>query len=102
MIKGMLLNNTYCVLDELSIIDNEDGFYSYHSEQWNLTSNGRKIGFVTIMERLPLVTRNGEKYELQCFTIPENEYSTQGYDRYSVQQNRTHLLKNAIKFITKN
>lgn len=102
MIKGMLLNNTQCVLDELSIIDNEDGFYNYHSEQWNLTTNGRKIGFVTIMERLPLVTLNGEKYELQCFTIPENEYCTQGYDRYSVQQNRVHLLKNAIKFIKNN
>lgn len=102
MIKGMLLNNTHCVLDELSIIDNEDGFYSYHSEQWNLTSNGRKIGFVTIMERLPLVTRNGEKYDLQCFIIPENEHCAQGYDRYSVQQNRTHLLKTAIKFIKKN
>ena len=102
MIQGMLLNNTQCVLDEMSIIDNQDGFYSYHSEQWNLNSNGRKIGFVTIMERLPLVNRNGEQYELQCFTVPANEYCTQGYDRYSSQQTRVDLLKNAIKFIKNN
>ena len=102
MIQGMLLNNTQCVLDEKTVIDNQDGFYSYHSEHWNLISNGRKLGFVAIIEKLPLVTRNGEKYELQCFTVPANEYCTQGYDHYNDQRSRVYLLKNAINFIKNN
>lgn len=98
----MKFNKVSCVLDEMSIIDNDDGFYSYHSEQWNLYDGKTELGFVTIMERLPLVTRNGERYELQFFTIPNDETAIQGYDRYSKQVSRVHLLQNAIRFIENN
>ena len=101
MIQAMKLNSTTCILDEMSILDNQGGYYSYHSEQWNLTNkNGVKLGFVTIIEKLPQV--DDEQYNLQCFIVPEHEYCTEGYYQYSKQQNRISLLKNAIKFIQNN
>ena len=102
MIKGMLLQNHYCNLVKSSMINSSNCFYQYHSEQWILYDQNKiNIGLVKIIEKLPLATCHG-KYDLQCFTVPKNEYCTQGYERYDVQQNRIYLLRNAIKFIKNN
>ena len=103
MIKGMLLHNQYCILVKSSMVNISNGNYRYHSEQWLLyDKNKNNIGLVLIIEKFPLVTRTCETYELQCYTIPENDKYTQGYERYNVQQTRVDLLRNAIQFIKNN
>lgn len=96
MIQGMKLNNVNCVLDRNSIMDNEDGFYHYHTEQWSLYNDDDYIGCVMFMETLPLVTRNRERYEMKVFTAPEDELKSQGYDKLHKPKSRISLLKSAI------
>ena len=99
----MLTKNVNCVLDEMSVIDNSDGFYSNHFEQWNLISRENKyIGFVTFEECVPEVTRNGEKYDMLVTVIPFNNDKVQGFDHLSKPASRVQLLKKAIEFVQNN
>ena len=104
MIQGMLTKNVNCLLDEMSVIDSSDGFYSHHFEQWNLVSRetNKYIGFVTFEECILEVTRNGEKYDMLVTVIPFNNDKVQGFDHLSKPASRVQLLKKAIEFVQNN
>lgn len=104
MIKGMLTKNVSCELDEMSVIDTSDGFYSHHFEQWNMVSRETKkyIGFVTFEECIPEVTRNGEKYDMLVTVIPFSNDKVQGFDHLSKPVSRVKVLKKAIEFVQNN
>lgn len=104
MIQGMLTKNVNCVLDEISVINTSDGFYSHHFEQWNLFSSetNKCIGFVTFEECVPEVTRNGEKYDMLVTVIPFNNDKVQGFDHLSKHVSRVEVLKKAIEFVQNN
>lgn len=104
MIQGMFTKNVICQLDEMSVIDTSDGFYSHHFEQWNMVSreNNKYIGFVTFEETVPEVTRNGEKYDMLVTVIPFNNDQVQGFDHLSKPESRVKILNKAIEFVQNN
>ena len=104
MINGLISKNVSCSLDEMSVIDTSDGFYSHHFEQWNLVSCESKkyIGFVTFEECIPEVTRNGEKYDMLVTVIPFNNDRIQGFDHLNKPVSRVKVLKKAIEFVQNN
>lgn len=104
MIQGMITKNVTCQLDEMSVIDTSDGFYSHHFEQWNLVSHETKeyIGFVTFEECIPEVTRNGENYDMLVTVIPFNNDQVQGFDHLSKPLSRVKVLKKAVEFVQNN
>ena len=93
----MVLNNVTCVIDETATIDNNDGFYNYHTEQWDLYQNKEYIGFVMIEEDLPLV-ENG-KYATKFFVVSTDIHKPQGYDYINKQVSRKQLLNAAVKYL---
>lgn len=97
MIQGMFLNNVKCVIDEMATIDNNNGFYNYHTEQWDLYQNKEYIGFVMIQEDLPLV--EDEKYQLQFYVVSTDIHKPQGYDRIHKQLSRKQLLQAAVNYL---
>lgn len=101
MIKGMLLNNTQCVLDEMTVIDTSDGVYSHHFEQWGLVSRVTKkyIGFVTFEECVPEVTTKGEDYDMLVTISPIHNDRIQGFDHLSERHSRVEMLNKAINFL---
>lgn len=103
-IKGIISKNVTCQLDEMTVIDTSDGFYSHHFEQWNLVSReaNKYIGFVTIEECIPEVTQNGEKYDMLVTVIPFNNDKIQGFDHLNKPTSRVEVLKKAIEFLENN
>lgn len=104
MINGLITKNVSCSLDEMSVIDTSDGFYSHHFEQWNMVSRetNKYIGFVTFEECIPEVTRNGEKYDMLVTVIPFNNDKVQGFDHLSKPTSRVKVLKKAVEFVQNN
>lgn len=104
MINGLITKNVSCSLDEMSVIDTSDGFYSHHFEQWNLASreDNKYIGFVTFEECIPEVTRNGEKYDMLVTVTPFNNDQVQGFDHLSKPVSRVKVLKKAFEFLQNN
>lgn len=104
MINGLISKNVSCSLDEMSVIDTSDGFYSHHFEQWNLVSRetNKYIGFVTFEECIPEVTRNGEKYDMLITVIPFDNGRVQGFEHLSQPCSRVKVLKKAIEFVQNN
>lgn len=104
MIKGLTTKNVNCSLDEMSVINTSDGFYSHHFEQWELVSRetNKYIGFVTFEECIPEVTRNGEKYDMLVTITPFDNDKVQGFDHLSKPASRVELLKTAIEFLQNN
>lgn len=99
----MITKNVTCTLDELSVIDTSDGFYSHHFEQWNLTNRENKyLGFVTFEECIPEVTRNGEKYDMLVTVIPFDNDRVQGFEHLNKPCGRVAVLKKAINFVQNN
>lgn len=104
MIKGMFTKNVNCVLDEMSVIDTSDGFYSHHFEQWNMVSRetNKYIGFVTFEECVLEVTRNGEQYDMLVTVIPFDNDRVQGFEHLSQPCGRVDVLKKAVEFVQNN
>lgn len=102
MIQGMFTKNVNCVLDEMSVIDTSDGFYSHHFEQWNLISRETKkyLGFVTFEECIPEVS--GQKYDILVTVIPFNNDRVQGFEHLNKPCGRVSVLKKAIEFVQNN
>lgn len=102
MINGMITKNVTCQLDEMSVIDTSDGFYSHHFEQWDLVSRETKkyIGFVSFEECIPDV--NGEKYDMLITVVPFNNDRVQGFEHLSQPCGRVKVLKKAIEFVQNN
>lgn len=99
MIQGMITKNVTCQLDEMSVIDTSDGFYSHHFEQWNMVSRetNKYIGFVTFE-----VTRNGEKYDMLVTVIPFNNDQVQGFNHFGKPESRVKVLTKVVEFVQNN
>lgn len=104
MINGLITKNVSCSLDEMSVIDTSDGFYSHHFEQWDLVSRETKkdIGFVTFEECIPDVTKNGEKYDMLITVVPFDNNRVQGFEHLNKPCSRVAVLKKAIEFVQNN
>lgn len=102
MINGLITKNVSCVIDEMSIINTSDGFYSHHFEQWNLVSRetNKYLGLVTFEECIPEVS--GQKYDMLITVIPFNNDRVQGFEHLSKPVSRVKVLKKSIEFLQNN